>query len=251
MKAIILCAGQGTRLRPYTDELPKCMVKVNGVSLIDIQLKILRSRGIHEIVLIGGHFHEKLPTGLLKVVNPKYDSSNMVKSLSMALEHVSGDVIIGYGDIAYSADILDSLINATHDINVSVDSRWEEYWRSRSSDYMSDVETLMLGSKGSIIDIGNKPRRSEQVEGQYMGIMKLNNAGSSIFRKFLSSQNQIVNKKSFDECYMTDMLQSLINQGTDIWPCFTTSPWIEVDTVDDLHNPVTLERAKSILTSQM
>ena len=249
MKAIILCAGQGTRLRPYTTTLPKCMVKVDGVSLIERQLEVLKSRGVDEIILIGGHFHHKLPASISKIVNPEYRSSNMVKSLSMALHHISGNVIISYGDIVYSAATLDLLTSAQHNICVAIDSCWEEYWKSRSSDYMSDVESLVTGDDGSIIDIGNKPRSRDCVEGQYMGLTRLSGAGCLEIKKFLSNPNQLVNGKDFNDCYMTDMLQALIMKGIKVWPCFTSSPWIEVDTAEDLNNKVTLDRVRAIFDS--
>ena len=53
MKVIILAAGEGRRLRPYTLHKPKCMVKVEGRSLIDRQLDVLHSRGLNQIIVIG------------------------------------------------------------------------------------------------------------------------------------------------------------------------------------------------------
>ena len=55
MKAIILAAGLGTRLRPITDEVPKCMVPVNGVCIIDKQISNLHKHGITDIVVVGGY----------------------------------------------------------------------------------------------------------------------------------------------------------------------------------------------------
>ena len=55
MKAIIIAAGQGTRLRPYTADRPKCMVEINGVSLIERQVKTMRDAGIDDIVVIRGY----------------------------------------------------------------------------------------------------------------------------------------------------------------------------------------------------
>ena len=57
MKVIILAAGQGTRLRPFTDEKPKCMVEVAGISIIDRQLNTMKKCGIKEkdITIITGY----------------------------------------------------------------------------------------------------------------------------------------------------------------------------------------------------
>ena len=55
MKAIILAAGEGKRLRPITENKPKCLVEINGKSLLSHQISILKSRDINDIVLIGGY----------------------------------------------------------------------------------------------------------------------------------------------------------------------------------------------------
>ena len=59
-KAIILAAGQGTRLLPYTKDLPKCMVEICGKPLIEFQIDVLRSCGISEINLVVGYESQKL-----------------------------------------------------------------------------------------------------------------------------------------------------------------------------------------------
>ena len=55
MQAIILAAGLGTRLRPITDEVPKCMVSVNGIRIIDKQIDNLHKAGVKDIVVVGGY----------------------------------------------------------------------------------------------------------------------------------------------------------------------------------------------------
>jgi len=60
MRALILAAGEGVRLRPYTLDRPKCLVEVNGVTLLDRHLAVLRREGILDITLIGGYRRDKL-----------------------------------------------------------------------------------------------------------------------------------------------------------------------------------------------
>ena len=82
MKAIILAAGEGRRLRPYTKNKPKCMVKINGVSLLDRQISIIKSLGIEEIIIIGGYKADNLKSrGSKLIINPRYHETNMVWSL--------------------------------------------------------------------------------------------------------------------------------------------------------------------------
>ena len=60
MKAVILAAGIGSRLRPLTDNVPKCMVEVNGIKIIEKQIKSLLNNGIKEIAVVTGYQHEIL-----------------------------------------------------------------------------------------------------------------------------------------------------------------------------------------------
>ena len=60
MNAIILAAGMGTRLRPLTDDIPKCLVEVNGIPMVERQILLLQERGIFDITLVAGYRKDKL-----------------------------------------------------------------------------------------------------------------------------------------------------------------------------------------------
>ena len=85
MKVIILAAGQGTRLRPLTDDRPKCMVEVNGTSIIERQLDIMYACGIEQkdITIIAGYrgdvLKKKFETSSQNfIINTEYETTNMV-----------------------------------------------------------------------------------------------------------------------------------------------------------------------------
>ena len=103
LKVILLVAGEGKRLRPYTLDRPKCMVEIEGISLIDRQLSILKSQGLSDIVMIGGYKADMLKRKGVKLkINPRYHETNMVWTLFSAEEELEGDLIVSYGDIVYS-----------------------------------------------------------------------------------------------------------------------------------------------------
>ncbi len=82
VKVILLVAGEGTRLRPYTLDRPKCMVEINGISLIDRQLSVLEVEGLDDIVMIGGYKSDMLKRDGVKLkINPRYYETNMVWTL--------------------------------------------------------------------------------------------------------------------------------------------------------------------------
>ena len=94
-KVILLVAGEGKRLRPYTLDRPKCMVEINNVSLIDRQLKILKAEGLNDILMIGGYKADMLKTKDAKLkINPRYHETNMVWTLFSAEEDLEGYLIV-------------------------------------------------------------------------------------------------------------------------------------------------------------
>lgn len=83
MKAIILAAGQGTRLRPLTDHKPKCLVELAGKPMLEHQLTTLRGAGINEIHIVAGYCAEQLDrSDITRHLNLDYASTNMVTTLS-------------------------------------------------------------------------------------------------------------------------------------------------------------------------
>lgn len=249
LKVVILAAGEGTRLRPYTLDRPKCMVEIDGVSLIDRQLEVLKSEGIGDIVIIGGYKSEMLKRGDIKLkVNARYFETNMVWTLFSAEEELEGDIIVSYGDIVYSKNILKALIKSKADIAVTIDMKWEGYWRERNENPLDDAETLKLRKDGTISEIGQKPSSLEEIEGQYMGLMKFSSEGvrqiKSAFHSALESGKLL--GKEVENSYMTDLLQSIVNIGGKVASVQIDEDWVEVDTVEDLHAPITLERVKRI-----
>jgi len=249
VKAIILAAGEGTRLRPYTLECPKCLVEVEGQSLLDRQLAVLKAGSIDNITLIGGYLVEMLRRPEVKVrVNPRYAETNMVWTLFSAEDDLDGDLIIAYGDIVYSREILQELLRSKADIAVAIDLEWESYWRARNENPLDDAETLKLGTDGGIIEIGQKPTSIAEIEGQYMGLIKLSARGSQQLKKVFSEAKLlgVMRGKPLEQAYMTDLLQMMIDLHYRVEAVPVRGQWVEVDTVGDLLSSVTQKRLLQI-----
>jgi len=251
-KVILLVAGEGKRLRPYTLDRPKCMVEIDGISLIDRQLSVLRAEGLDNIVMVGGYKSEMLKREGVKLkLNPRYYETNMVWTLFSAeeeLDNLDRDVIVSYGDIVYSREILQALLKSTTDIAVIIDKEWESYWRARNENPLDDAETLKIRRDGTISEIGQKPKSLSEIEGQYMGLMKFSVKGikqiKEIFHTAVESGELL--GKSVESSYMTDLLQVAINSGRSVTAVPVCNSWIEVDTVKDLKGATTKERLSKI-----
>lgn len=252
LRAIILAAGEGTRLRPYTLDRPKCLVEVDGKSLLERQLAVLAAESVEDIVIIGGYRSEMLKRAGVKLrLNPRFAETNMVWTLFSAEADIEGCVLICYGDIVYSREVLRSILASDADIAVTIDLDWESYWRARNEDPLADAETLKLDRDGRILEIGQKPKSLAEIQGQYMGLIKLSGAGIKTFKQFFSeakSSGQLMGKP-IEKAYMTDLLQAIARSETPVMSVPVHGGWIEVDTVSDLESPVTKGRLAAIEAS--
>lgn len=254
MNAIILAAGQGTRLRPHTDDKPKCLVEVEGISLLDRQLDILRSNpAVSKLIIVGGYCWESLKgRSDVLLINEEYMETNMVYSLHVAQKFLKDDVLISYGDIVYSGKILEKLVAFNGSIGIAIDNEWEAYWRARCDDPLKDAETLKIDKAGLITEIGQKPGHINEIEGQYMGLMKLNPKGATLFAQMIGDafSGKHKNHPIHENSYLTDLLMALIKAGAPVSAVCHNEPWAEVDTHEDLILPETLRRLRAVKDRQ-
>jgi len=165
LKAIILAAGEGKRLRPLTNDQPKCMVKLFGKSLIEHQLNVLNKYNISDISIVTGHKGNKIKFPKIKYFrNKNYKSTNMVETLFCAKNEIVGSVIVSYGDIIYEKKVLEKLVKSQDDFAILVDKNWKEYWNARFKDPLSDAESLVLDDNLFIKEIGQKTNDLNKIQ---------------------------------------------------------------------------------------
>jgi choline kinase len=238
--AIILAAGQGTRLRPHTDDKPKCLVELAGRSLLDYQLAILRAAGVEDICVVTGYRDDRIRSisGLDIAHNPAFARTNMVASMMRAADRLDGraDVIIAYSDIVYRRSIVDALLACERPFATTVDLEWQRLWSLRQEDPLTDAETLRFAEDGTIRELGKKPQRLADIEGQYMGLIKVSAAFAPTFARVYSELDPAgpYDGKDRDNMYMTSYLQWLIDHGHPLFGVRVASGWLEVDTSEDL-----------------
>ena len=177
MKILVLAAGQGKRLRPLTNDIPKCMVSYKNKPIIDYIINTAKSSGINKIAVVSGYKKNILKKHLDKSLltfysNDEYDSTNMVTTLFAAKEYMDDDLIISYSDIVYKKDILKKLIDSNHEIGVVIDRKWRDLWAKSMDNPLADAETLKF-QNGKIIELGKKPKNFKEIEGQYIGLIKI------------------------------------------------------------------------------
>jgi choline kinase len=236
MKAIILAAGEGKRLRPLTVNTPKSLVSIWGESLLVRQLKQLKKFGLTDISVVTGYCKEKIELlGVDTVFNEEYDSTNMVFSLSKMLSNLqqcnAKNTLILYGDVAYSDAHLGALIDSSSDAKMVVlgNTDWFELWSQRLDDPLTDAETFQFDENLQLQDIGKVPKSLSQVQAQYMGMIKVETA---FLIRLLTDYIKSCNSDKSKNMYLTDLIQLVVNNHK-VHVELVAGSWIEIDTIED------------------
>ncbi len=237
MRALILAAGEGSRLRPLTEQLPKCLVPLRGRPLLAYQLEALGACGLDDVAIVTGYRHEALCGWPLRAYhNPRWSETNMVWSLFCAEREFDDDLVIAYGDIVYEPRVLAALLAEPADFAVAVDVGWRELWSLRMDDPLADAETLRCDARGDLVEIGKRPRSPAEIEAQYLGLLRLSREAlerlASLWRGLDS--RALYDGRSYAQMFMTSLLQQAIDRGTAIRAVRVRHGWLEVDTPADL-----------------
>lgn len=241
MKAIILAAGQGTRLMPLTAEKPKCMIEYNGKPIIDHILNTMLDSGISDISIVAGYKKERLfkhcsGRNIKFYSNEHFSSTNMVYSLFCAENEFTDDVIISYSDIVYNSSVSDTLMVSNAPISVIADKQWLKLWELRMENPLDDAESLKLDGHNNIIEIGKKTKTYSDIQGQYIGLIKIKKEAIGKVKQFYYSLDKLklYDGKDFNNMFMTTFIQLIIDNLMPVKAVFIKGNWLEIDSHSDL-----------------
>lgn len=241
MKAIILAAGQGVRLKKYTQDLPKGMLMFRGKTIIQRQIELYRRCGIEDIIVVRGFAGEKIAyDGVKYYTNVDYANTNMVESLLAARAEFTEDVILSYSDIVFDEDMLRSMMKASGDFAVAVDKDWKEYWQARYGRVDFDTESLSMDSGGCITSLGLEDPPLEAIDARYVGLLKFSRRGLEMIEQVMDKAHTLEEDRPWQQsgkpvrkAYMTDLLQELIEEKEQVKAVPFHHGWIEFDTNED------------------
>ncbi len=240
MKAIIIAAGQGTRLRPHTADRAKCMVEVNGRALLHRQVDALRAAGVDDIVVIRGYKARTVQApGVRYVDNHAYASHNILESLMSAGDELAGDVIVSYGDIFYRPEIAAALMRSYLPGTLVVDRAWADIYDGRDDHPVAQAELCELSDFGLITRVG-KHVGPENAFGEFIGLARFSAPLlARLMARYLQAKGRGLDAPygtapSLRMAYLTDLLNDGIGHGEAIGVLATDGGWREIDTVQDL-----------------
>jgi choline kinase len=232
MRGLILAAGRGSRMGALTADAPKCLTQLGARTLLDRQISSLRAGGCTDVGIVTGYRAELISSrGDAAFHNPDWASSNMVRSLAGASSWLGdGTVIVSYSDIFYSGETVRALGAAVGALAISYDPDWLALWSARFTDPLSDAETFRRDAAGRLVEIGARAERLEQIEGQYMGLLKFTPAGWAEVVVALD----VLEPERRARIDMTSLLAGLLARNVAITTVPVVGPWGECDNPSDL-----------------
>ena len=178
----------------------------------------------------------------------------MVESLFTAREKINDSVIVVYGDIVFESKIIQKLIDSRHDISVVIDKNWKDLWNVRFENPLDDAESLILDENGLIKELGQKEKNINNIQGQFIGLMKFQNTGIDNIINFYEEMKNISNSTvnplnpnlSFEKSFMTDFLQGLIQNNQKLNAIIIKNGWLEIDSLEDYNLYEKMNKNKSL-----
>lgn len=242
MKAIIIGAGRGSRLRHLTEEIPKTLVPILGRPMLDSVLEALAAGGLvpPNVVFVCGYLKETIQTrypALTYVENTEWERNNILASLMYARSHMTEGFVSTYADIVYRPAIVEALARSPHDLTLACDTAWRRRYTGRSQHPETDAEKLR--AEGDRVVELSRRIASEQAAGEFIGVLKASPAGAArLCRAFDEARAQYAGKvfregRTFEKAYLIDLLQHMIEQGEVMHRVDTDGGYMEIDTLED------------------
>lgn len=234
-KAIILSAGQGSRLGHLTDDRPKCLIEFNGRTLLDRQLDTLAANGVEEAVVVTGFRDDQIEAALARrgdaaprvrtVYNPFYKVADNLGSLFVAKQEIEGDVLVWNGDTLVSEALMARVVgNSEQDgICVTID---------RKDGYDEDDMKVVVDDAGQLHAIG-KRLDLKDVNAESIGLLAFRGSGAETFRNAIE---RAIRTTEGTTIWYLRVIHHIAQQGP-VWTLdIKGEEWGEVDFPEDVAN---------------
>ncbi|MGF1907360.1 sugar phosphate nucleotidyltransferase [Aliivibrio salmonicida] len=231
LKAIILAAGVGSRIRPLTDNCPKSLLKIGDYTILEMMVSNIVKCGIDEIVFILGYLENDIKEFMNNnfpdlnvhfVTNEYYAETNTGYSLMLAEELVKDSSFIKFdADVVFDVEILKNLIESDYDNCLCVD---------KNINLDAEEIKIIVNEKNHVLK-ASKDVNPKDAIGESIGIEKISHETAKVL--FLELNEMMKNKKNHQEYYEAGYERLIENNVIFNTLDITGLKWIEIDTLDD------------------
>jgi len=224
MKAVILAAGRGGRLRDVTGALPKCLMRLGAATLLERQIAALREAGIADITVVAGYgcaeVRQVCGPRVGIVVNARHASTNSLYSLWLARDLLMNGFVVLNCDVLFHPQLLEDLLTARYEDALLMAARGDACY--------SDEEMKICVRAGRVVDLA-KTIASADADGENVGIAKFGASGAA---RLVEAMERILAEggvrewlpRAFAEFATDRPLRIVETRGY---------PWIEIDFPED------------------
>jgi choline kinase len=231
VRGIILAAGKGSRLNGTAGDLPKCLVRIGGPTLLERQIATLRRVGITDITVVVGcqaeHVRRTCGRGVQFVENTRFAQTNSLYSLWLARPLLADGFVVLNCDVLFHPQLLEDLVTAKHD-----DALLLAYQEDDAAPF-GDEEMKVKARRGRVIEI-SKTMPPEEADGENVGIVKFSPRGGRQLATILDARVAAGGMRewaprAFAEFARTSALHAVGTRGF---------PWTEIDFPEDYRRAV-------------
>jgi choline kinase len=242
VRAIIIGAGRGSRLKSMTDTQPKCYATVGGRRILDWALEAFDRAGLHENTFIGGYQIDLIRRDYPQLRfrhNADWQNNNILLSLFHAEDDMNQGFVCSYADILFRDSIVRDALNHPGDIVVCVDTHWRDRYADRTQHPEHDAEKVRVVAGGDRVAHIHRDIPSADADGEYIGVAKFSPRGAALLRDhFHRVQNEFAGKpwreaKVFEKAYLILLIQEMIERGVAVHFVATHGDYMEIDTEED------------------
>lgn len=231
IKAIILAAGVGSRIRPLTDNCPKSLLKVEGKPILEMMITNILDCGITEIILVLGYLQEQIKAfvtdtfpelNVTYLVNESYANTNTGYSLMLAENVVGSSAFIKFdADVVFDKNILSNLIACDYENCLCIDKNIQ----------LDAEEIKVIIAENNMVVKANKTVNPAEAVGESIGIEKI--SAATAVKLFAELRLMMADEVNHQE-YYEGAYERLINQHVPFYSLDITGlKWIEIDTLED------------------
>jgi phosphoenolpyruvate phosphomutase len=231
MKCIILAAGRGTRIKKISKNKPKCLIKINNISILERQINFLRKLRIKNITVITGYKRKQINfKNIQYILNKDYKNSEQLESLFCAKKEFNEDMLITFGDTIYDfSDIRKLSMSKKGDIVLGIDRNWRKRYIFRHDHPYEQADKVKVNKKGKILKIGKKLNMGD-ANAEFLGVLKLSKRGCEVFNKKYSV---LKNKQKTQTMQIHDFIREIIKTKKYVQSCNLRGKFMEIDTLND------------------
>jgi len=237
-QAILLGAGQGSRLASLRGNDPKWMLEVAGQSLAQHLVNALHACDVTDVLLVRGALGGAVLTPSVSY-REALNTRNMLETLYSVRADVREDVIVAYCDLIVEPRLIQAALNSSEPAAIVVDRQWSKLFSLRADDPLSIAESCTFSRQG-LSDIGQPLKPGQTPQAQYIGLMRFSKSTFDQLMnlyEFLKAENSgrpWRNVETFESAFLTDFLQEAIERGIKLTPVLVEGGWLEFDTPRDL-----------------